>query len=296
MTLFAQTILADASLNASKELAETATKTTNAVTESFSRMLSHVIEWTPDVIAATGILIVGYIVARLVSSAVTAITEKLGLQKAAQSSGFVQSMTHVGIQRTLPQIVGTMVFWLLMCVFLIAAFDVLKLQAVTTALEGVLSYIPKLLVATFVIVLGLLLATFLKGVIATSADRVGINFANQLATACYWVLALMTFIAAFDQLHIQFRLLNEMILIVCGGLAVAFALSFGLGGRDVMAGILAGYYVRQRLQAGDQVTVCGFEGRVREVGPVATIIETDEGGLVERHSIPNSKMLNEAVR
>ena len=63
-----------------------------------------------------------------------------------------------------------------------------------------------------------------------------------------------------------------------------------------MAGILAGYYVRQRLQAGDHVTVGHLEGTVREVGPVATIIETDEDGLLNRHSVPNSKMLNEAVR
>jgi hypothetical protein len=63
-----------------------------------------------------------------------------------------------------------------------------------------------------------------------------------------------------------------------------------------MAGILAGYYVRQRMHSGDMVSVAGYEGTVREVGPVATIIETEEQGLLHRHSIPNTKMLNEAVR
>jgi small-conductance mechanosensitive channel len=110
------------------------------------------------------------------------------------------------------------------------------------------------------------------------------------------VLSILTFIAAFNQLGIQFALLEKLILIGSAGLAAGFALAFGLGGRDVMAGILAGYYVRQRLQAGDTVSVAGFEGTVREVGPVATIIETRDGGLVSRHSIPNAKMLQEAVR
>jgi len=54
--------------------------------------------------------------------------------------------------------------------------------------------------------------------------------------------------------------------------------------------------VRQRLQAGDTVTVGTLEGTVREVGPVATVIETRENGLVSRHSVPNGKMLQEAVR
>jgi small-conductance mechanosensitive channel len=87
-----------------------------------------------------------------------------------------------------------------------------------------------------------------------------------------------------------------LILIAFGALAVGFGLAFGLGGRDVMAGILAGYYIRQRLHAGDHVTVGNMDGTVREVGPVATIIETDEDGLLNRRSVPNTKMLNEAIR
>ena len=54
------------------------------------------------------------------------------------------------------------------------------------------------------------------------------------------------------------------ILIAFGALAIGFGLAFGLGGRDVMGGILAGYYIRQRLAAGDTVSVAGFEGTVRD--------------------------------
>jgi small-conductance mechanosensitive channel len=110
------------------------------------------------------------------------------------------------------------------------------------------------------------------------------------------VLSLLTFIAAFNQLGIQFALLEKLILIGSAGLSAGFALAFGLGGRDVMSGILSGYYVRQRLQAGDTVSVGDIEGTVREIGPVATVIETRENGLLHRRSVPNAKMLQEAVR
>ncbi len=163
-------------------------------------------------------------------------------------------------------------------------------------MDEVVAYIPRLLVATVVVVIGLLVATFLRGVIATSADRIGVSYAERLASGCYYVLALMTFIAAFQQLGFQFELLNDLILIAFGALAVGFGLALGLGGRDVVGGILAGYYTRQRLQAGDHVSVAGFEGTVREVGPVATIIETEEEGLLNRRSVPNTMMINEAVR
>jgi hypothetical protein len=205
-------------------------------------------------------------------------------------------MKQVGINRNVAWIVGKIVFWLTMCVFLTAAFNILGLPTVSGAMNEVVGYIPKLLVATVVVVVGLLIATFLRGVVATSTDRVGISYSEHLANGVYYVLALMTFIAAFDQLNIEFKILEQMILIAFGAVALGFALALGFGGKEVMGGILAGYYTRQRLHAGDRVTVGGMEGTVREVGPVATVIETEEDGLLNRHSVPNTKMLAEAVR
>jgi hypothetical protein len=280
--------------------AETARDTVNAsreaLVDSFTQAWSQVIMLAPKMVAMVVVLVAGYVVARWIGSLIGVIAEKIGLQTAAEKSGLARSMHDVGIRRPVPAIVGGIVFWLLMSVFVMAAFSILGLESVSLAMKEVVNYIPKVLVATVVVVVGLLAATFVRGVVATSADRVGLSYAEYLAGGCYWVLSILTFIAAFNQLGIQFALLEKLILIGSAGLAAGFALAFGLGGRDVMAGILSGYYVRQRLQAGDTVNVAGFEGTVREVGPVATIIETREGGLVSRHSVPNTKMLQEAVR
>jgi small-conductance mechanosensitive channel len=279
---------------------ETVNKTVNTwgqvFVNSFQQAFSQIIALAPRVLAMAVVLVAGYLVARLVAQLVAALSDRIGLPRAAERGGLVESMKHVGITRSVSGILGQIVFWFLMCVFLMAAFNILELRALSDAMQGVVAYIPRLLVATVVVVIGLLIANFLRGVIATSADRVGISYAERLATGCYYVLALMTFIAAFDQLAIKFALLEQMILIAFGSLAVGLGLAIGLGGREVAGGILAGYYTRQRLHAGDTVSVAGFEGTVREVGPVATIIETREEGLTNRHSIPNTKMLSEAVR
>jgi Mechanosensitive ion channel, conserved TM helix/Mechanosensitive ion channel, beta-domain len=281
---------------AANEITAAASESHNALVDSFTSAFSQVFDLAPKVLAAVVVLAIGYVVARLVANTVASLSEKFGLQRAAERSGLSKSMEQAGVVRTVPQIVGAIMFWLLLSVFLVAAFDILDLPGVTGAIEKVVAYIPKVLVATVLVVIGLLLAAFLRGVIATSADRVGVTYAQQLASGCYYILALMTFIAAFEQLEITFDLLNYAILIAFGAVALALGLSFGLGGRDVMSGILCGYYLRQRFQAGDRVTVAGFEGTIREVGPVSTIVETDEDGLMNRHSIPNNTMLNEAVR
>ena len=275
---------------------ETVNASKEALVDSFTQAWTQVIMLAPKMVAMVVVLVAGYVVARWVGGLIGVIADKIGLQTAAEKSGLARSMHDVGIRRPVPAIVGGIVFWLLMSVFVMAAFSILGLESVSLAMREVVNYIPKVLVATVVVVVGLLAATFVRGVVATSADRVGLSYAEYLAGGCYWVLSILTFIAAFNQLGIQFALLEKLILIGSAGLAAGFALAFGLGGRDVMAGILSGYYVRQRIQAGDRVSVAGLEGTVREVGPVATIIETREDGAVSRHSVPNSKMLQEAVR
>jgi Conserved TM helix/Mechanosensitive ion channel len=275
---------------------QTATTTWQALQDAFGDAWHKIVGFTPNLLAAIIVLVVGYFVSKLVARAITMLCERAGLQRAAERSGLWESMSHMGIRRNVPGIIGTIAFWGLMLVFLMAGFSILSITQVSTAIAAAVAYIPNVLVATVMVVVGLLVAGFLRGVIATSADRTGITYAEHLANGCYYIMTLMVFMAAFAQLHIEFALLNQAILIVFGGLALGFGLAFGLGGRDVMAGILAGYYVRQRLQAGDHVTIGNLEGTVREVGPVATIVETEEDGLLNRRSIPNQKVLNEAVR
>lgn len=282
--------------NAAQPIFDTARESTDAVLTSFQDMVDQMISLAPKVVGAVIVIVIGYVVARLVARFVTAMSDKLGLQRAADRSGLAASMKNGGIERSISQIVGVIVFWLLMCVFLVASFDILDLPGMTKAIQDVVAYIPKVLVATVLIVVGLLLSAFVRGLVATSADRVGITYSQQLANGCYYILALMTFIGAFGQLDIKFELLNYAILIAFSAVALALGLSFGLGGREVMSGILCGYYLRQRFQAGDHVRVSGFEGTIRDVGPVATVIETDEEGMLNRRSIPNHVMLNEGVR
>jgi hypothetical protein len=282
--------------DATEQVTRNLTTSWDAVVDSFTNAWHQTIAVAPQVVVMVVVIVIGYVIARLVGKAVTTLSSKLGLQNAAAQSGLAESMQRVGIQRNVPAIIGTIVFWLLMCIFLMAGFNILGAEALSKPMEGIVNFIPNLLVATVVIVVGLLVASFLRGVVATSADRVGLSYAEHLANGCYYAFAVLTFMAAANQLGVQFELLNQLILIAFGALAVGFALSFGLGGRDVMAGILAGYYVRQRLHAGDHVSLGHLEGTVREVGPVATIIETEEDGLLNRRSIPNTRMLNEAVR
>ena len=286
-------LLGQTSTNTTMDTVDRSTKT---LSETFTEVFRPMIDLAPNLLAAVLILGIGYVIARVLAKVVTAMCEKIGLQTAVERSGLADSMKNAGIGRSLPAIIGVIIFWLLMSVWIMAAFKVLGLVAVSEAMQSVVAYIPRLLIATAVVVIGLLVASFLRGVVATSADRVGISYSEHLANACYYVLALITFLAAASHLQLEVELLKDMVLIAFGALALGFGLAFGLGGRDVMGGILSGYYLRQRFESGDHVTIGELEGTVREVGPVSTIVETQEGGMVHRRSVPNHLMLREGTR
>jgi hypothetical protein len=293
MNILLSTTLAVAPVEQAKTVVQTGV---NELGTALENAFQPVINLVPAVLAMVGVLVIGYIVARLLARGADALGQRIGLDGAAERSGLATSMKKVGIERGLSAIVAQLVFWLLMCVFVVAAFNLLNLPSLSAATQKLVDYIPKLMAATTVVLIGLLIASFLRGVIATAADRIGISYADRLASGAYYILSLMTFIAAFEQLEIQFALLNQLILIAFGAMALGIGLSVGLGGRDVAGGIMSGYYVRQRMQSGDSVSVAGIDGVIREVGPVATVIETTVDGLTQRHSVPNSTMLNEAVR
>jgi small-conductance mechanosensitive channel len=267
-----------------------------AVQASFMKAFDQVASLGPKVLAMVVIVVIGYFVAKILDRAVTALCQSVGLQTGAERTGLAASMKQVGITSSVPALVGQIVFWVTLCVFLTAAFNNLGLPEVSAAVDGLIAYVPKILIATVIVVVGLLVATFIRGVVATSADRVGVSYAEHLANAAYYILALMTFLAAAEKLDINFKLFEQIILIAFAGLALGFGLALGLGGREVMGGILAGYYTRQRLHNGDRVTIGDLEGTVRDVGPTSTTIETFEDGMLNRRSVPNVKMVNEAIR
>ena len=86
---------------------------------------TQTISIAPQIVAMVVVIVLGYVVARFVGKAIATLAEKLGLQNAADQSGLADSMHRMGVQRNVPAIIGTIVFWLLMSVFLMAAFNIL---------------------------------------------------------------------------------------------------------------------------------------------------------------------------
>lgn len=260
--------------------------------ETLSSLHQSFVKYLPNLLGFALVLIVGTTITWLLARLALIICEKMGLQHAAEQSGLAESMRDAGIVRTLPQIVGQVVFWLLMALTLMLAIKQLNIQDFDTTIQQILAFFPRLIVSLLILVLGLLLGKFLRGVIATGADRMGLNYAQTLANVVYFAFVIVLLHQISNQLGLELQLFTNLILITFSGLMLGLGLAVGLGGKDVISGILAGYYVRKRFQAGDRVTIGDINGTIREVGPVSTVLDTAGAQRI----VPNTKMLHEAVR
>ena len=112
-------------------LPDAVTNSRAALETSFGDAWHRVVAYTPNLVAAIVVLVVGYFVAKFVAHAVTVLCDRAGLQKAAERSGLWESMTHMNIKRNVPAIIGTIMFWFLMLVFLMAGFSILNISQVS---------------------------------------------------------------------------------------------------------------------------------------------------------------------
>ena len=207
-----------ADLNTVNQVTTTLHNSKDALESSFRQAYEQIAMLAPKVLVTIAVLVVGYVIARLVAKLIASLSETIGLQIAAERSGLAESMCNMGIRRSVPAIVGTIVFWLLMCVFVTTAFNILGLQKLSDAMGNVVDYIPNLLVATVVIVVGLLVASFLRGVVAHQRRPRGVELCGAPGQRLLLCPGLADLLGRLQSVGAQVRALGQTDPLACGGL------------------------------------------------------------------------------
>ncbi len=250
----------------------------------------------PNLLGALVVVLLGFVIAKLLDTLLSKLLAKLGLDRLMGGTGLTKLLARVGIQVPVSTLVGKIVYWFVLLVFLVSAAESLGLQRVSATLDVLALYLPKVFGAALVLIVGVLLAQLVNSVVRGAADGVGLEYANGLGRIAQWLVIIISISVAVGQLEVKTDLLNYIIAIVLitVGLAAALAaaLALGLGSREVAGQIIAGIYVRELYQVGQQVKVGDVEGTIEEIGTVKTILLTEEGELV---SLANRLLLDQRV-
>jgi small-conductance mechanosensitive channel len=165
------------------------------------------------------------------------------------------------------------------------------LSQVVNTLEGLVAFLPDVLAAILILLFGSLLARIIGDGLGTLAVQAGVTAGVILGQAIRYILLVFVVILALEQLGVQTTMLIMATTALITATALALALAFGIGSRELAHNIMAGFHAKEAFHAGQQVKVRGYVGRLVEVGPVKAVIETEDG-LV---SLPNFVLTDEEV-
>lgn len=210
-----------------------------AIISALGNALNLVLTFIPRFIGFLVILLVGWIIATVVSKALTAILRKIGFDRLADRIGLTRLEQRMGVQMDAAGILGKITYWFLFLIFLVPAADALGLPTVSNVLNTLVAYIPNVFVAILVLFLGALASTVVADLVRGATATANVGNPNVFAAiARYAIIGFAAFIA-LEQLQIAPSLLNELFAAIVGAVALAAALAFGLGGRETAHRLLS---------------------------------------------------------
>ena len=210
----------------------------SAILTSFTNALNLVFTFIPKLIGFLVILLVGWIVASVVSKAVTFLLRKIGFDRLSERIGLSRLEQRMGLRMDAAGVLGKVVYWFIFLIFLVPAVDSLGLTAVSNILNQVIAYIPNVFVAIVVLFLGTLAATFVADLVRGATASTNMGNPNMYAAIARWAILGFVAIIALEQLQIAPALLNELFGAIVAAAALAFGLAFGLGGRETAQRLL----------------------------------------------------------
>lgn len=246
----------------------------------------------PKVIAFAVILVVGWFIAGLIARLAARLLRAVHFNELADRSGFGNFVRNIGVHQDCAGFLANVAKWFMRLIVLVVAFDALGLPVVSDVLRQLLMWLPNLVVAMVVLVIGGLLANAAAGLVRGATASAGFRHADlisNVARAMVWIFAI---IVAVNQIGIARELVNTLFMGAIALAVIAFGLAFGLGGRDLAAKTLNRWYGEAQANAPKMQAAAGMASGTaaeRHVQP-ASATDRPERRVSERRAESDRRM------
>lgn len=264
---------------------------TEILLASYQNVIDGVIEAIPRFVGGLVLLIAGWLFARFTAYLVVKSLKLVrfdGLMKKAQVEQFLQ---RAHIDKSPSELIGRMIYWVIILLVVAGFAEATHLDTVSEKVGALVAYIPNILMALLVLIVGLYFANTIREVIKTAFSSYAVKASRLISTIIFYLLVGVIVLTALDQLQLNVALLTSNVMILLGGVMIAFAIAYGLSARAVLPHIIASYYGKGQFQVGQKVRVGNVEGIIGEITSIFIVINTDEG----RHCIPAKDFLNQEI-
>src|SRR5687767_2196869 len=208
---------------------------------SFAQVFGELI---PALLGALIIVFAGYLLARVLEKLVERFLRRIRLNNLLERGGVTQAVERSGREVNPTRVLSNLVFWLVMFAVILIAANALGLESLASVFGELVSYIPSVIAAIVIILVGIVLGQFVGGLIAASAGA--LHGGRALARLGSGGIILLAVFMALQELGITTEIVTTAFAILFGAIALALALAFGLGGRELAGEITREWYERYR--------------------------------------------------
>jgi len=206
-------------------------------------VLGQISQFVVNALLVIIILLIGWLFSKLISSLVSKSLKAIKINELSSRIELDKLLSKGGINYALSDLVGVICYWLGLLVTFMVAVNSIGFTVAAELLNKVVLYIPNVIAALFILILGIFVSTLLKNIVQTAANNAGLNQGNLLSKIVEAIVILFSVFVALEQLQIGIHVTELTISIILGSIGLGLALAFGLGCRD-----LAGRFVADLIE------------------------------------------------
>jgi len=251
-----------------------------------------IVNATPMVVIGLVMLVVALIVAKVIEKVLRIILTRLRFDSLVEKVGIDTALHRIGLRQQLNHFLPRLAYFLLLLLFAKTGADALGLVAISSALGSLFGYLPNIVAALLLVVIGGTAGQFVGQTVAQAAEDSGIEFGAALGRVVSGTIIFVVGIMALTQLKVDTEIIQLVTTLLLAAMALAFGLSFGLGSRDLTRNIMAGFYARRILEPGRRVEFGGESGVLKAITSTHTVIEGESGTV----SVANAAFLDQITR
>ncbi len=256
------------------------------ILQMLNELYSSFAQAFPNFIAAIAIFIIGYMIAKMVARVINRVLKSIGIDRLAEKLNEIDFIEKSNFNIVPSKILSKIVYYVLLLIFTIIATEILNIAAVSQLVRDIINYIPSVIAAIAILILGLLIAQALQKIVLTTTQSLGIPSAKIIAGFIFYFVFLMTIITALTQIGIETDFIATNITAIIAGSVLAFGLGYGLASKDTMANFLASFYSKDKIGVGDIIAIDGIKGEVIKIESTSLMIRDEEKDVI----IPLSKL------
>jgi hypothetical protein len=201
--------------------------------EPAKTILSQIGQFLINVLLVLIILVVGWIIAKAIKNVVVRLLRAINIDKLSDRIGLEDLLEKGGISHSFSELIGIICYWLALLVTFVVAINAVGLTVAATLLNNVVLYIPNVIAAIFILILGMFIATLLKNIVQTAANNAGLSQGKLLSKATEAIVMIFAILIALEQLQIGAKIIELTISILLASLGLGVAIAFGLGCKEI---------------------------------------------------------------